>query len=143
MLEAAPGYEFTEAQNERLQLLYRRTRFLGYVLLLAGSLVLASGLTVTVHLAFSTVAEVLAGSTLILAAGGPVLILMGLLLLRAVNAFRAIVDTAGQDIDHLMVALDELQKFFSFSSGLGLLVIMALVALMVNLILNSGGSQAF
>lgn len=131
------GYEFTEAQNQELSQLHGQMRFLAYVLLLAGALVVVSGCTMAVQLLFSDVPPVLAGTALMLGGGGLMMIFLGMMLLRAVASFRAIVETRGSDITHLMDALTELRKFFGFTAAVALLMILAMLGTAAMLLFRS------
>lgn len=136
-MDAVTGYEFTETQNEQLLHLYRRMQFLAYILVLAGSMVVVAGSTMGANLLFSEVPKMLAVSAWVLAGGGFLLVLMGLMLIHAVKAFRAIVETSGSDINHLMEALVDLTKFFTFSAGLGLVAILGTIGITAAMVFGS------
>lgn len=136
-MDSVTGYEFTESQNQELSHLHRQMRFLAYVLILTGSLVVISGGTMAVQLLFSDVPPVLAGSALMMAGGGVLMVFLGMMLLRAVSSFRAIVETRGSDITHLMDALGELRKFFTFAAALAVVMILAMLGVMALLIFRS------
>lgn len=136
-MDSVTGYEFTDAQNQQLSQLHVQMRFLAYVLILTGALVVISGGTMSVQLLFSDVPPMLAGSALMMGGGGVLLVFLGMMLLRAVSSFRAIVETRGSDITHLMDALGELRKFFGFTAALAVLMILAMLSAMAMLLFRS------
>ena len=65
---------------------------------------------------------------------------MGSLMIKAGKAFQAIVDTAGNDIAHLMAALDNLRQVYSILSVIIILTtLLGLVAVAVSWMSSGGG----
>jgi hypothetical protein len=64
---------------------------------------------------------------------------MGSLMIKAGMEFQAIVDTAGQDIAHLMAALDNLRQMYSVLSVVIIISILLTLAALALSLMSSGG----
>ena len=117
--QAVPsGYEFNEAQNMTFGVLASRMKFLG---------ILNLALAVLVGL-FSVLA--LFASPLTIVVSGPqvaMLVVMGIWMVNASSSFRMIVDSHGQDITHLMTAMDALRKLYNLQFWLTIAVLVLFV----------------
>lgn len=122
------GYEFTAEQNETLGGLTQLMQFFAYTLYLVGGLqaificttaptVMSSGWSATTVL----LAVLLAG---LMAMG------LGMVLKNAATHFKQIIDTEGNDVDHLLHGMRKLKSFFRL---LGLMAWLLAVALLVAL----------
>jgi hypothetical protein len=104
-----PQHEFTAEENEIL-----------------AELALWSGILGTLKLVQAVIG--ILGKNLI---GGAIELAVGLSLLGGRKALRAAVDTSGNDVDHLMVAVDKLATVFQLRLILSLLGAIAIVFLVV------------
>jgi len=96
-MDSQPGrYEFTPAQNEILKSAARWGGLLAWILM---------GSAALLALAAILSAEAASIGSLIVAA---IYFIIGLNLRGAADAMRDVVETTGNDIDHLMIALDKL-----------------------------------
>ncbi|MBI1913924.1 MAG: hypothetical protein HYS12_04195 [Planctomycetes bacterium] len=118
-----PQYEFTEQQNEVM-------KALEWKLGVTGAIILLASIGFGIHLA----REMFNGTFPYgprLAVGAWVVVALvfahGGWLLTASSAFEQIHKTQGHDIDHLMKALDNVNKFFTLMGATGVLVIVASV----------------
>lgn len=133
------GYEFTAEQNETLGGLTQLMQFFAYSLYLVGGLqavficttapaVMASGWSATPVL----IAVLLAG---LMGMG------LGMVLKKAAEDFKLIIDTEGNDVEHLLEGMRKLKSFFR---SLGLIAWLLAVALLVALSQSivTGGANA-
>ncbi len=122
-VEGKAGYEFTPAQDQVMADLAKKMSLVGKVLLVFG------------------VIGVIAGLLLITSGGvgaliqGTLNIFIGLWTARASRSFSAIVETKGNDIHHLMNAMENLSKrygleYYIIIIALILLVIFIVIALL-------------
>ena len=117
-----PTYEFTQAQNQTLQILGSRMKWVGILIIVIGAV---SGLRGILGLAEGSAALVVIISAVIY-------ILIGIWTRNAGSSFSLIVETAGSDIPHLMDALESLRKLYNLAFwlmivGLGLALIAMLL----------------
>ncbi len=117
-----PTYEFTEAQNQTLQILGSRMKWVGILFIVIGAV---SGLRGVLGLAEG-------GTALVLILYAAIYILIGIWTRNAGNSFSLVVETAGSDIPHLMDALESLRKFYNLAFwlmivGLGLALLAMLL----------------
>jgi len=115
---AQAGYEFTDAQNMTFNVLASRMKFLG---------VLNMVFAVCIGL-FAILA--LFSSPLTIVVSGPqvaMLVVLGLWMMNASSSFRMIVDTRGQDISHLMTAMEALRKLYNLQFWLTIAVLVVFV----------------
>lgn len=123
---AAPAggqYEFGEAENRTITKTYTRARAWGVISLLLGAFQVWAGLT----------AGYVAG--IIAAIGGVVNVLVGAVLLGAAAGFERVVKSRGNDITHMMAALDRLAMAF------GILIVVAAVAFCGGAVLGAIGAM--
>ncbi len=112
--QASSGYEFTDAQNMTFSVLASRMKFLGIL-----NMVFAVFIGLFAILA-------LFGSPLTIVVSGPqvaMLVVLGLWMMNASSSFRMIVDTHGQDISHLMTAMEALRKLYNLQFWLTIAVL--------------------
>ena len=118
----ATRFEFDEAQNGVFADLARNMSFVGMIYLVLGGIV-----------ALAALVTLMAGDV---AKGvGPLLqaaffIPIGLWTRRAAQATSAVATTRGNDIGHLMAAMEELKRVYGLQRGL-LLVLLGLFALLI------------
>jgi hypothetical protein len=99
-----PGFEFNPMQEEIIRSLSKKMNFVAYFYLVASALVGLAGL------GFMFINFFIGFFYLILLTPE---LLIGIWTLNAGKSFRLIVDTKGQDIPHLMVALNSLRKLYT------------------------------
>ena len=129
------SYEFDSAQNETIRTLAKTLQLVGAVTLVF-ALVFALGCLRAV-----TQAEwpevITQGMVMVFTFA------MGSLMIKAGKAFQAIVATAGEDITHLMAALDNLRQMYSILSVIIIIAtLLMLVALALSLMSSSGPAIA-
>ncbi|MBI3005606.1 MAG: hypothetical protein HYY49_09360 [Ignavibacteriales bacterium] len=115
---AATGYEFTDAQNMTFGVLASRMKFLGIL-----NMVFAVCIGLFAILA-------LFSSPLTIVVSGPqvaMFIVLGLWMMNASSSFRMIVETHGQDISHLMTAMESLRKLYNLQFWLTIAVLVVFV----------------
>ena len=129
------NYEFDSSQNETILTLGKSLQFVGTTSLVLGLV-----------FALACVSAILQSNWSALMTEGMFFVFtfaMGGLMMKAGNEFRAIVRTSGDDISHLMVALDNLRQVYSILSVIIILcVLLSLVALALSM-MSSGGSVAW
>lgn len=119
MTEISPptsAYEFTEAQNQTLRSLALYMQILAIIMLVFGGLQVVAGLVSSDPVAKAGILQ------------GGVILILGVLTLRAAAAFRRIVSSTGGDIGHLMSALGTLRGLYQIQA---ILIIAAVIAAMV------------
>ena len=113
----AENYEFTSTENEKIGQLAGRMKFVG--------------ITFVVFACLAAVA-IFAGEI-----GGLIrgifYLVVGIWTLSAAKSFRRIVDTQGNDIEHLMEAVGNLRKLYTLQM---VLVIVAIVLMVIGIILG-------
>jgi len=112
-------FEFDVNQNDLLEDLSGKMRFVGLLLLFVGALNGVAGVIIL----FSKLQD---GLSSILA--GVIFVLIGFWTRQASTSFTQIVETEGQDISNLMIALGELRKLYALQywmilAGTALLVL--------------------
>jgi hypothetical protein len=141
---AAPGglatgaYEFDSFQNQQIEATASRTRMWGIVSLIGGILgLLGTVVFVIAMVAANVVAElgergaVVAAMVLgFLAPIALVYTVVGKLYIDSGNSLRAVVTTEGNDVQHLMQALDKLANAFRIE------VIMSVIAFVLGLVVG-------
>ena len=116
---AQPGYEFNEAQNMTFGVLASRMKFLGIL-----------NLVFAVLIGLFSVYALFNDSPLTIVVAGPqvaMLVVLGLWMMNASSSFRMIVETRGQDITHLMTAMDALRKLYNLQFWLTIAVLIVFV----------------
>ena len=113
------GYEFTSTQDRLISELSNKMRFVSYVLIAIGALLIVAGLVSINQGGFGSVIY------------GIVQLLVGVWTNKAAASFRKIADTQGSDISNLMDALAELRKLYTLQYWL---FILALVFIVIGLV---------
>ena len=112
-------YEFTAAQNEILKKAATWAGLLAWIMMASGGLMALGG---------SLSGDAIAIAALISA---PIYLIIGLNFRGAAASMKAVVETAGNDIDHLMTALDKLGSAFKVMGILFLLGVILFVGAVV------------
>ena len=115
-----PQYEFDETQNRVILGLSQKMKFVSIFLIIVGLLQALGGV-------FSALAQSIPGLIEGLT-GGIIYILVGIWGTGAANSFRKVVDTEGNDIDHIMGALGDLKKAATLTYWLLIIFIILLLA---------------
>ena len=110
-------YEFTAAQNEILKKAATWAGLLAWILMASGGLMAIGGI---LSLDASAIGVLIAAA---------IYFMIGLNFRGAAVSMKAVVETAGNDIDHLMTALDKLGSAFKVMGILFLLGVILFVAL--------------
>ena len=124
------GYEFTSTQDRLISELSNKMRFVSYVLIVIGALLIFAGLVSINQGGFGSVIY------------GIVQLLVGVWTNKAAASFRKIADTQGNDISNLMDALAELRKLYTLQYWLFILALVFIVIGLVTAIiynLSAGG----
>ena len=100
-------FEFTAAQNETMQVLSHRMRWVGGFQIISGIGVIVAGIVV-----FARGQE---GYALLLT--GILLLVIGFYTINASKSFSDIVQTVGADITHLMEAVHTLKSLYNIQFG--------------------------
>lgn len=119
MTEISPptsAYEFDEQQNQTIRSLALYMQILAIIMLVFGSLQVVGGLVSSDPVAKAGLLQ------------GGVILILGVLTLRAAAAFRRIVSSTGGDIGHLMSALGTLRGLYQIQA---ILIIAAVIAAVV------------
>jgi len=117
-----PEYEFSPAQNEIVEDLAKKMRFVGLMGIILGLVSLLGGV------AGLFTAKEAAGVTSVVQ--GLMLLVVGVWTRSAGSGFQTIVDTRGSDIAHLMNALTELRRIYSLQRVVFVVAILVLVLLL-------------
>lgn len=115
-------YEFSAPENVLIRQLVDAMRFVAAASLALGALVLILGIA-----GVSTQGRAALGPALGNFAQCVVFVLVGVWLQRAVDAFTKVVDSAGDDITHLLEALTELTRVFSLQRAVFVLALLVTV----------------
>jgi hypothetical protein len=113
------NYEFTAAENEVVQSLARNMKYVGLLHISLGALIgVLCGLTILnqIFLGVSYLLQTI------------LLVIIGVWVNSASASFRKIVKTAGEDIPHLMSALDSLRKLYKLQFILLTAVVLLFIA---------------
>jgi len=118
-------YEFSEHENLVIKKLFRHMNFVGISLLVLGGLFALFGIYLLIY--HSDLLQ-----ELLVFVVAFVVIVMGVITMRSAKSFGNIVKTKGDDIEHLIQALDKLTTWFSIVTTLILIsagvIILAFVA---------------
>ncbi|MBP0028824.1 hypothetical protein [Roseofilum sp. Guam] len=112
------NYEFDGSQNVLIGQLASRMKFVSIFLMIGGVLTVIFGLRGSqegIGAMISGVAD----------------FLIGIWTYQASTAFKRIVDTEGQDIEHLMGALGELRKLYTLQYWVLIVTLVALILVLV------------
>ena len=132
-MDTDKNYEFDSSQNETILTLAKALQFVGTTSLVLG-LVFVLGCIIAI-LQTNWSAFITQGMFVVFTFA------MSGLMIKAGKEFQAIVTTSGDDISHLMVALDNLRQVYSILSVIIiLLVLLSLVALALSMISSGGGA---
>lgn len=112
-------YEFNNSQNQLIRQLAQKMRFVGYILLALGVLVIVAGIVNFRLGGFATVIQ------------GIIQLIIGIWTAKAATSFQLIVKTQGNDIENLMTALGELRKLYALQYWI---FIIALVLVVVGIV---------
>jgi hypothetical protein len=128
---AGPGFEFTLMQDEVIRSLSKKMKFVGFFYIIASALVGLAGV------GFMFVNAWIGLFYMILLTPE---LLIGIWTLNAGKSFRLIVDTKGQDVPHLMNALNALRKLYTMMFWILIigLVFMVLAIVGVIVLISSG-----
>jgi hypothetical protein len=96
------NYEFTPEQNTLISNLAKKLNFVGIAFVVLG--VLQALLAIVNKTMFGKLSGIL---------GGMLLGMIGVFMMRASGSFKFIVETEGQDIDHLMSALASMLSMYT------------------------------
>ena len=112
-------YEFNNTQNQLIRQLAQKMRFVGYILLTLGVLVIVAGIVNFRLGGFATIIQ------------GIIQLIIGIWTAKAATSFQLIVKTQGNDIENLMTALGELRKLYALQYWI---FIIALVLVVVGIV---------
>jgi hypothetical protein len=132
-MEPEKNYEFDSAQNETILTLAKTLQFVGAVTLVL-AFIFGVGLLGALSQAMWKEA-IYQGMFLFFTFS------MGTLMIKAGKAFQAIVATSGNDISHLMVALENLRQMYSVMSTIIILLVLLMIILLAVTFVFSGGQQ--
>ncbi|MBI3111147.1 MAG: hypothetical protein HYZ01_06200 [Ignavibacteriales bacterium] len=122
------SYEFTTEQNNTLRQLSKKMKSVGIFLFIAGGLTIVSGIQ-----------DMMYGGNLIFSVvTGTIYILMGMWTFRAGKAFERVVQTEGNDIDHLMLANGSLLSLYTMQFWL---IIVAVVFIVIAMLVAVGSGM--
>lgn len=127
----AKVYEFTVEQNQTLQQLSKKMKAVAVFLFIAGGLTVISGIQEMMY----------GGNMIVGAATGTIYILMGVWTFKAGKSFDQVVQTAGNDIDHLMQANRSLLSLYNLQFWL-FIVAVSLIVLGMLFMMGSAGASA-
>ncbi len=115
-------YEFNEAQNLVIWELSKKMKFVSIFLIVIGVLQVIPGILLVFMSVFSAsvVVEIIGRSL--------IYIFIGVWGASAANSFRQVVDTKGNDIDHMMSALGDLKTAATLTYWLLIIFIILLIA---------------
>lgn len=124
-------YEFTSSQNELIQELAKKMRFVSYFLIGLGILAAIGGLFSIARGGFGSIVQ------------GVVQVVIGIWTGSAASSFQKIVDTQGNDIENLMLSLGELRKLYVLQYWLYIiaLIFVAIAVVIVALAALSGAGR--
>ena len=128
---AGPGYEFTPPQDEVIRALSKKMNFVGFFYIVASALVGLGGLAAMFISAWIGLFYMILLTPELL---------IGIWTLNAGKSFRLVVDTKGQDIPHLMNAINALRKLYTMMFWILIigLVFMVLAIVGVIVLISSG-----
>lgn len=118
-------YEFNNTQNQLIRQLAQKMRFVGYILLALGVLVIVAGIVNFRLGGFATIIQ------------GIIQLIIGIWTAKAATSFQLIVKTQGNDIENLMTALGELRKLYALQYWIFIIaLILVVVGIVAALILR-------
>jgi len=126
-----PGFEFTLMQDEVIRSLSKKMNFVGFFYIVASALVGLAGV------GFMFVNAWIGLFYMILLTPE---LLIGIWTLNAGKSFRLVVDTKGQDIPHLMNAINALRKLYTMMFWILIIgLVFMLLAIVAAIVLISSG----
>jgi hypothetical protein len=123
---AESGFEFNEEQNATIKSLSTSMRWVGAVMLVIGALQCIAGVLTVAKGGLPSLLQ------------GFILIVFAVFTYKAAYAFRRIVDSAGQDITHLMTAICSLRNLYRLQ-----VILLALAALLLIVSFGIVGISSF
>ena len=118
-------YEFNNTQNQLIRQLAQKMRFVGYILLTLGVLVIVAGIVNFRLGGFATIIQ------------GIIQLIIGIWTAKAATSFQMIVKTQGNDIENLMTALGELRKLYALQYWIFIIaLVLVVVGIVASLILR-------
>jgi hypothetical protein len=140
-MSTQPQYEFTTDQNKVIDQLARNMRIVAVVMLFIGVLYLLAfvGAIANVYFAPSMI-----GHPILIGVAMLFYLTMGRWTDAAAKEFRKVVETTGQDVSHLMDALDNLRKLYVLMGTIiKVYLILALIGLIASVVyLATSGLRA-
>ncbi|RKZ91951.1 MAG: hypothetical protein DRR19_05660 [Candidatus Parabeggiatoa sp. nov. 1] len=130
-----PQYEFNEPQNQIISGLSQKMKFVSIFLIVVGLLQALGGVLSMVSA--QSVSGLVEGLI-----GGIIYIFVGVWGAGAANSFQQVVDTEGNDIDHMMSALGDLKKAATLTYWLLIIFIILLVAGVIIAIMAGAASPS-
>jgi hypothetical protein len=125
------AYEFTPAQDSIIRALSKKMNFVGYFYIVVSALVGLAGLGLLFINAFLGLFYMVLLTPELL---------IGIWTLTAGKSFRMVVDTKGQDIPHLMNALDSLRKLYTLTFWILIIgLVFMVIAIVAAIVLVSSG----
>lgn len=112
------NYEFNEQENVIIKKLYKNMNFVGYSFLVLGAIFTAIGISWISHKDLLWILAAFVGAV--------VFITIGVITNNTASRFKAVVKTEGDDVEHLMTAIDNLISWFSIQIvfiGIGVAVV--------------------
>ena len=118
-------YEFNNTQNQLIRQLAQKMRFVGYILIALGVLVIVAGIVNFRLGGFATIIQ------------GIIQLIIGIWTAKAATSFQLIVKTQGNDIENLMTALGELRKLYALQYWIFIIaLVLVVVGIVASLILR-------
>lgn len=108
--ESATHYEFTAEQSQTIDSLAGEMRWVAFPLIIIGVLYLLSAFG---HVAIALQNRQMILPLLLIGLGAALYLALGIWTKRSAESFKQVVSTSGNDVDHLMTALDNLRKTYS------------------------------
>ncbi len=102
-------YEFNEQENVIIKKLYQQMAFVGYCLLFLGAVFV-------VFFLIWLLGDANIIKTLFAVVIAVIMLTMGVITILSSNHFKKVVKTEGEDIRHLMIAVDKLTTWFSIQT---------------------------
>ena len=125
-------YEFSGSQNELIRDLSQKMNFVSSFLKVVGVINAIGGVLAIVQRQPNGASAII---------NGVVYVLIGVWTSQAASSFLKIVDTQGNDIENLMLALGELRKLYQFQYWVLIIcIIFVILALVAAIIIGASGA---
>jgi len=121
-------YEFDETQNQVISSLAHKMKFVSFFLLGIGILKFGFAITLLMAQMEQGGAPVAPLDGFIT---GVIYLLLGIWGIKAAGSFQKVVDTEGNDIDHLMSALGNLKNVVSLAYWLLIIFLLAIIVMII------------